>query len=293
MAARHARRGCNGGNWSTKSRTRLLTSLRSSARSLGSSWSRKSPAPVPSASRRSMAASTSSRGEGRSLRLRESSMALWATVPRTDGIVQAKPRADSATWWASQVSTWWSGLFPTHRGFALRVAPGSGSRSVQGFRPASRWWRSSERSSAGNDGRRSSPRSVARVSAWAGVSAASTEPRVEPAVVPPRHALRQWERPLCTSPPPPGSWLPSPSPRPRGPWVPQPTRRGGPRPFTPSSGGGAGHGLGPPRRPTRVGRVADMVEGVVVANDLVGAAADRCRAALWQVVEPQVVTSAA
>ena len=39
--------------------------------------------------------------------------------------------------------------------------------------------------------------------------------------------------------------------------------------------------------------VADMIEGVVVANDLAGADADRCRAALWHVVEPQAVTSAA
>lgn len=39
--------------------------------------------------------------------------------------------------------------------------------------------------------------------------------------------------------------------------------------------------------------VADMIEGVVAANSLVGPAADRCRAALWNVVEPQAVTSAA
>lgn len=39
--------------------------------------------------------------------------------------------------------------------------------------------------------------------------------------------------------------------------------------------------------------VADMIEGVVVCNELVGPAADRCRAALWNVIEPQAVTSAA
>jgi hypothetical protein len=32
--------------------------------------------------------------------------------------------------------------------------------------------------------------------------------------------------------------------------------------------------------------VADMIEGVVVTNALAGTAADRCRAALWNVVEP-------
>lgn len=39
--------------------------------------------------------------------------------------------------------------------------------------------------------------------------------------------------------------------------------------------------------------VADMIEGVVAANALRGPAADRCRAALWDVVEPTAVTSAA
>jgi hypothetical protein len=39
--------------------------------------------------------------------------------------------------------------------------------------------------------------------------------------------------------------------------------------------------------------VADMVEGVVVANGLAGVEADRCRAALWNVIEPQAVTTAA
>lgn len=39
--------------------------------------------------------------------------------------------------------------------------------------------------------------------------------------------------------------------------------------------------------------VADMIEGVVVTNGLTGPAADRCRAALWNVIEPQAVTSAA
>ncbi len=39
--------------------------------------------------------------------------------------------------------------------------------------------------------------------------------------------------------------------------------------------------------------VADMIEGVVVANALSGPAADRCRAALWNVIEPQAVTTAA
>jgi hypothetical protein len=38
--------------------------------------------------------------------------------------------------------------------------------------------------------------------------------------------------------------------------------------------------------------VADMIEGVVVANGLVGVEADRCRASLWSVVEPQPVRSA-
>ncbi len=39
--------------------------------------------------------------------------------------------------------------------------------------------------------------------------------------------------------------------------------------------------------------VADMIEGVVVVNGLVGVEADRCRAALWNVIEPRAVTSAA
>lgn len=39
--------------------------------------------------------------------------------------------------------------------------------------------------------------------------------------------------------------------------------------------------------------VADMIEGVVVANALAGPGADRCRAALWNVIEPQAVTTAA
>jgi len=32
--------------------------------------------------------------------------------------------------------------------------------------------------------------------------------------------------------------------------------------------------------------LADMVEGVIVTNGLVGPEADQCRAALWQVVAP-------
>ena len=39
--------------------------------------------------------------------------------------------------------------------------------------------------------------------------------------------------------------------------------------------------------------VADMIEGVVVANGLAGPAADRCRAALGNVIEPVAVSSAA
>ncbi len=37
---------------------------------------------------------------------------------------------------------------------------------------------------------------------------------------------------------------------------------------------------------------SDMIEGVVVANALIGVEADRCRAALWAVVEAQFTRAA-
>jgi hypothetical protein len=38
--------------------------------------------------------------------------------------------------------------------------------------------------------------------------------------------------------------------------------------------------------------VADMIEGIVVANGLAGPEADQCRAALWNVIEPRAVSAA-
>ena len=114
---------------------------------------------------RAMASSTSSPADGSPRQLTDSSMALWATVPRAVCGVHANSSSSWARNSPSQPCTELSRCFDTHS-----VSP-SGSRSATGARLRCRPSRSSARSRGSNSGRSwGRAPSAASTSAWAGFS---------------------------------------------------------------------------------------------------------------------------